>query len=207
VRRLGPAIAAAVLAALCACGHKAAPPPPAPPAKHFPSPIWDGLALGMTRAQVARAHPIRPTITGSGKDLREWVYEKIGEGTVHLSFTGRGEDDTLRRIDVHFGPTDDPAERFIARFEPAFGAPDVRRRKAEINSYGDRAHDQYDTIWSDDTQYVFLTERLPHPGRPGRPVYYLTVRRKQLTTKGPPTGYVPPPAVDENGKPIEEPVF
>jgi len=45
------------------------------------------------------------------------------------------------------------------------------------------------------------------PGKPGRPVYFLTARRKQLTTKGPPTGYFPPPAVDEEGNPIEEPVF
>ena len=76
-----------------------------------------------------------------------------------------------------------------------------------MNSYGDKSHDQFETIWSDATQYVFLTERVPLPGRPGKPVYFLTVRRKTLSANGPPTGYVPPPALDAEGNPIDEPVF
>jgi hypothetical protein len=202
------AVALTVLAALSsACHHKVEMPPPPPPARHFPNPIWDGLALGMTREQVARSHPIRPTVGTSGKDLRVWVYERPGEGTVELTFTGKGEGDTLRRVDVHYGPTAEAASPFIARFEETLGAPDAKRRPAVTNAYGDRTHDQYDTIWSDDDQYVFLTERVPRPGRPGRPVYYLTIRKKTLTAKGPPTGYVPPPALDDKGNPIEEPVF
>jgi len=202
------AVALTVLALLSpACHPKAAPPPPPPPSNHFPNPIWDGLALGMTRGQVARSHPIRPTVGSYGRDLRVWVYERAGEGSVQLTFTGKGEDEALRRVDVHYGPTAEAASPFIARFEETLGAPDARRRPATTNSYGDRTHDQYDTIWSDDDQYVFLTERVPRPGRPGRPVYYLTIRKKMLAAKGPPTGYVPPPALDEKGNPIEEPVF
>jgi len=208
VRRRAIAVACFSLAALAAaCGHKTEAPPPPPPAKHFPSPIWDGLALGMSRAQVARLHPIRPTLTASGKDSRVWVYERPGEGAVELTFTGKAESDALRRVDVHYGPTAEAASPFIARFEESLGAPDAKRRPAVTNSYGDRTHDQYDTIWSDDDQYVFLTERVPLPGRPGRPVYYLTIKKKTLAPKGPPTGYVPPPAVDDKGNPVEEPVF
>jgi hypothetical protein len=183
------------------------PPPPAVPVKRFPSPIYDGLALGMTRAQATRLHAMRPSLTSSGRNLRVWVYTGRDGETVHLTFAGRDSDDPLRRIDVHFGPNRGGAEVYIDRFEKLLGEPDVRRRQADINAYGDRAHDQYDTIWSDDTQYVFLTERVPRKGHIGKPVYYLTVRRKQLSATGPPTGYVPPPAVDKDGNPIEEPVF
>ena len=108
---------------------------------------------------------------------------------------------------MHYGPTPDHADQFIDRFRPQFGEPEILRRRAVVNSYGDRAHNQFETIWSDATQYVFLTERVPLPGRPGQPVYFLTVRGMTLTAKGPPTGYVPPPALDEEGNPIEEPVF
>jgi len=200
--------AGAALAAVLACGgptEQAA--PPAPPAKIFPVPLFDGLTLGMTRAAAAKVHAIRPTVTASGRNLKVWAYERKGDYTAHLSFTGRAEGDTLKRIDVHYGPTAGTAKAFIERLGSSFGTPDVLRREAVINSYGDRAHRQYETIWSDATQYVFLTERVPMPGKPGRPVYFLTARRKQLTAKGPPTGYVPPPAIDEEGNPIEEPVF
>jgi hypothetical protein len=150
---------------------------------------------------------MRPSVTSMGRNMAVWVYDRKKEYTVHLTFSGGTPRDALVRIDVHYGPTDESAEEFIQRFEPAFGKPDIVRRQAVINSYGDRAHRQFETIWSDETQYVFLTERVPMPGKPGRPVYYLTARRKQLTTTGPPTGYVPPPALDEEGNPIEEPVF
>ncbi|HUD71313.1 MAG TPA: hypothetical protein VMQ62_05060 [Dongiaceae bacterium] len=194
-------------AALSACGETKTPPPPAPPAKHFPAPLYDGLSLGMTRAEAARVHPIRVAVTSGGRNQRVWIYERRGEATVHLTFTGRAESDTLKRIDVHYGPTAMHADEFIDRFRPQFGDPEVLRRKAVVNSYGDRAHNQFETIWSDATQYVFLTERVPLPGRPGQPVYFLTVRGKTLSANGPPTGYVPPPALDEDGNPIEEPVF
>ena len=206
-----PALAGLLIlagAALLGCGETAAPPPSASaPEKRFPEPLFDGLSLGMTRAQAARVHPIRSALTASGRNLRVWIYERKGESTVHLTFDGRAESDTLKRIDVHYGPTAERADEFIDRFRPRFGEPEILRRKAVVNSYGDRGHNQFETIWSDATQYVFLTERVPLPGRPGKPVYYLTARRKTLTAKGPPTGYVPPPALDEEGNPIEEPVF
>lgn len=201
-------VAGAALAVILGCGGPKEPSaPPAPPPKIFPTPLFDGLALGMRRDEAAKVHTIRPSVTASGRNLKVWVYERKGDYTVHLSFTGRAAGDTLKRIDVHYGPTDEAPDLFIKKFEPSLGTPDVLRREAVINSYGDRAHRQFETIWSDATQYVFLTERVPMPGKPGRPVYFLTARRKQLTTKGPPTGYVPPPAVDDEGNPIEEPVF
>ncbi len=202
-------LAPLALAGLCACGETKAPapPPPPPPAKHFPAPLFDGLSLGMTRAEAAHVHPIRSAVTSGGRTLRVWIYERKGESTVHLTFDGRAESDTLKRIDVHYGPTAIPADQFIGQFRSSFGEPEVLRRKAVVNSYGDRAHNQFETIWSDATQYVFLTERVPLPGRPGQPVYFLTMRGKTLSAKGPPTGYVPPPALDEDGNPIEEPVF
>lgn len=194
-------------AVVTACGEKPVPPPPAPPAKHFPSPVFDGLSLGMTRAAATRVHPMRSAVTAGGRNLRVWIYDQKGGDTVHLTFSGRSDDDTLKRIDVHYGPTAEGAQEFIDRFRPKYGEPDVTRREAVVNSYGDKAHRQFETIWSDATQYVFLTERVPLPGRPGKPVYFLTVRGRTLTVKGPPTGYVPPPALDEEGNPIEEPVF
>ena len=202
------AAAGTALVALLACGAPAEKPAPdAPPPKVFPRPLFDGLWLGMTRDAAQQVHPMRPAVTAGGRDLKVWVYERKGEYAVHVSFTGRVASDTIRRIDVHYGPTDEDAEAFIKRVEPAYGTPDVMRRMAIINSYGDKAHRQFETIWSDETQYVFLTERVPMPGRPGRPVYYLTLRHKELTPKGKPTGYIPPPAVDEDGNPVEEQVF
>lgn len=211
VRLVVRAAAIALVAAggaLLACGGSKEPPPaPEPPAKHFPTPLFDGLSLGMTRAAAARAHPIRSAVTAGGRNLRVWIYDRKGESTVILTFAGRSESDALKRIDVHYGPTAQHADDFIARFRPEFGDPEVLRRRAVVNSYGDRSHDQFETIWSDATQYVFLTERVPLPGRGGKPVYFLTIREKQLSAKGPPTGYVPPPALDKDGNPIEEPVF
>jgi hypothetical protein len=198
----------AVLAVVLGCGGAKEPAPdPGPPPKVFPSPVFDRLSLGMTRDDVSRLCSIRPTVTSGGRNLRVWACQRQGEYTMHLTFTGGAERDALKRIDVHYGPTDEEADAFIARLEPRYGTPDIRRRQAVINSYGDKAHRQFETIWSDATQYVFLTERVPMPGKPGKPVYYLTVRRKELTTTGPPTGYVPPPALDEEGNPVEEPVF
>jgi len=201
-------VAALLIGASAACGSKPAPTPAAgPPAKRFPQPIFDGLSLGMTREEVERIHPIRPTLTTSGKDLRVWLYTKGSDDAVELTFTGTGQGDRLRRFDVHYGPTDEAANAFVARFESLYGPPDVRRREAAINSYGDRTHNQYETIWSDADEDIFLTEREPKPGHGGKPVYYLTVKRREITAKGPPTGYVPPPALDKDGHPIEEPVF
>jgi hypothetical protein len=108
---------------------------------------------------------------------------------------------------VHFGRSDATPDQFIDRFRRTLGDPDVIRRKATINAYGDQRHDQYDTIWSDATQYVFLTERQPAEGAGGSPAYFLTVKQKEITATGPPTGYVPPPPPeDEEGK-AEEPPF
>lgn len=205
----GALLALAVVAAGLGCGRAVDERPPTAPApKRLPSPIFDGLSLGMTRAEVARLHAIRPAITSSGKNLRLWVYERKGEYVVHLSFPDRTAAAGLRRIDVHYGRTGETFDRFIGRFESRLGAPDVRRREPVISSYGDRAHRQFETIWSDAEQYVFLTERVPLHGRQGRPVYYLTIKERQLEAKAPPTGYVPPPPpVDEEGRPIEEPIF
>jgi hypothetical protein len=206
-----PTLAAALLTlggALLGCGGSKEPPPaPAPPAKHFPAPLFDGLSLGMTREAATRAHSIRSAVTAGGRNQRVWIYERKGESTVVLTFAGRSTGDVLKRIDVHYGPTAEKAGEFIDRFRPRFGEPEVLRRRAVVNSYGDGTHEQFETIWSDATQYVFLTERVPLPGRPGKPVYFLTMREKQLAATGPPTGYVPPPALDKDGNPIEEPVF
>jgi len=194
-------------ATLLACGGGGNPAPPAPPAaKHFPAPIFDGLRLGMTRAEATRVRPMRPTLTGGGKNLRIWVYD-TGDYAVHLTFSGRDESDPLKRIDVHYGRESGGIGPFLARLEERYGAPDVRRRQAVINSYGDKAHEQYETIWSDADQFVFLTERLPPPGKNGAPAYFVTIKKRELGATGPPTGYVPPPAVDEDGNPVEEQVF
>lgn len=180
----------------------------APPPKRFPSPIFDGLALGMPRDQVAKIHPIRPALTAAGRSRRLWIYEKRGDYAVELTFRDGGPRAPLARIDVHFGPSDATPETYITRYASRLGTPEVTRRKAAINAYGDHRHDQFDTIWSDATQYVFLTERVPVGGARGRPVYYLTVKKKELAATGPPTGYVPPPPPKgEDGKPIEEEIF
>jgi hypothetical protein len=161
----------------------------------------------MTRAETARRHAIRLSLTAGGKNPRVWVYEGPGSSTVTLTFGGGAASDTLRRIDVHYGLENVPADSFIARFERMYGVPDVRRREAVINAYGDPRHRQFETIWSDAAQEVFLTERVPLPGRGGEPAYFLTVRKRELRANGPPTGYKPPPLLDKDGNPVEEPVF
>ena len=208
VRRSAPAVLAAFAAIACGRAPEVAAPAAAPASKRLPSPVFDGLSLGMTRAEVARLHPIRPAITASGKSLRLWVYERKGDYIAHLSFPDRAESARLERIDVHYGKTAEGADEFIGRFETRFGAPEVRRRAPVMSSYADKRHRQFETIWSDDAQYVFLTERVPLPGRSGKPVYYLTIKKKEITAKAPPTGYIPPPPpVDDEGRPIEEPIF
>jgi hypothetical protein len=204
--------AAILLLVLCAlavpqigCGgekHREAPPPP----KRFPSPIFDGLALGMSRREVAKVHRIRPTRTAAGKDQKIWIYRSPEGHSTEITFSDEEGVPRLSRIDVHFGPSDATPDETITPFERRFGAPDVRRRKASTNAYGDERHEQYDTIWSDATQYVYLTERVPIDAGEGRQVYYLTVKNKEITAAGPPTGYVPPPP-QEDGEAVEEPVF
>jgi hypothetical protein len=208
VRRGGIATLLALGLVALGCGSRGTSGPPPPPPKRFPAPIFDGLSLGMTRAEVGRAHPIRPALTSAGRSRRVWIYSRPGEYTVELTFPENRDDARLARIDVHFGRSDATPEQYIGRFEARLGSPDVRRSKARINAYGDARHDQYDTVWSDATQYVFLTERVPAAGRAGAPVYFLTVKRKETMAKGPPTGYVPPPPPKgKDGKPIEEPIF
>ena len=171
-------------------------------------PLFDGLSLGMTRAEVARGHAIRAALTSTGKSRRLWVYDRPGEFSADLTFKEDSDTAPLARVDVHFGPGETTSDQFIARFEKDLGPPEARRRKADINAYGDRAHDQYETIWSDPTQYVFLTERVPAGESSGRPVFFLTIKRKEITATGPPTGYVPPPPPKgKDGKPIDESPF
>ena len=206
-RALLPGVAVLVLVGL-GCGGGGSGTPHTPPAKRFPAPIFDGLALGMQRAEVARVHPIRAALTAAGKDRRVWVCSSPGEYNADLTFSEDSDTARLARIDVHFGPTQATPDQFIARFETTLGPPDVRRRQAAINAYGDPSHDQYETIWSDSTQYVFLTERAPAGSRSAPPVYFLTVKKKEITATGPPTGYVPPPAPKgKDGKPVEESPF
>jgi hypothetical protein len=205
-RSLGVAIAWALVLAGCGGhdrkgGQEAA-------ARRFPVPLFDGLSLGMTRGEVAKSHPIRPALTSSGKTRRLWVYDRPGEFSADLAFKEDSDTAPLARVDVHFPPGETTSDQFIARFERELGPPDARRRKADINAYGDRSHDQYETIWSDPTQYLFLTERVPAGESRGRPVFFLTIKRKEITATGPPTGYVPPPPPKgKDGKPIEESPF
>ncbi|MGH9749536.1 MAG: hypothetical protein ACRD6R_06400 [Candidatus Polarisedimenticolia bacterium] len=204
--RLAAAVLLCLLPAGCGGGGKSD--EPTPPPKRFPVPLFDGLALGMTRDRVAKVHPIRLALSAAGRSRRLWIYEKRGDYAAELTFRDGGSQAPLVRIDVHFGPSDASPEAYIERFARRLGPPEVTRRKAAINAYGDHRHDQYDTIWSDATQYVFLTERVPIGGARGRPVYYLTVKKKELAATGPPTGYVPPPPPKgEDGKPVEEDIF
>lgn len=198
-----PVLAGVLLIVLAGCGGSGGVVETAPPPRRFPAPIFDGLSLGMPREAVARVHPIRPALTSAGKSRRVWVYQKAGEYGAELTFASAAPDAPLSRIDIHFGPDASTPDQFIARFEATLGAPDARRRKAAVNAYGDHAHDQYDTIWSDAGQYVYLTERLPTGDARGRPVYFLTVKRKEIKAAGPPTGYVPPTPRDKDGRPIE----
>jgi hypothetical protein len=205
-RRLLACAALALVAVACGLGGSKR--PKVPPSKTFPSPIFDGLSLGMPRSDVEQVHAIRPALTSAGRNRRVWIYQRPGDYAVELTFPESKPSARLSRIDVHLGPSGATPDQYIGRFERELGPPEVRRRKAVINAYGDQRHDQYDTIWSDSTQYVFLTERVPIGGRTARPVYYLTVKKKEITAKGPPTGYVPPPPPKgEDGKPIEEPIF
>ncbi len=159
----------------------------------LPSPIWDGLDLGMTRSEISGRRAIRVSRPAGGRNPRIWVYARRGEHSVQLTFSGRSAASRLERIDVRFGLRSTPADRFIARYEERFGPPDIRRRRAITASFGGGRHDQFDTIWSDDTRYVYITEKAPKQGRTGRTAFYLTVKKKEITAAGPPTGYVPPP--------------
>ena len=200
------AVVALLAAVTWACGAGDRSGEAAPAAKRFPSPIFDGLSLGMSRAAVQKVHEIRSSLTAAGRNRRVWKYSKPGEYSAELTFDETTAAGDLVRIDVHFGKSGATPDQFIDRFRRALGEPDVTRRKATINAYGDQRHDQYDTIWSDATQYVYLTERQPTEGAKGTPVYFLSVKRKEITATGPPTGYVPPPPEDEDGK-AEEPLF
>ncbi|OLC55150.1 MAG: hypothetical protein AUH92_02730 [Acidobacteria bacterium 13_1_40CM_4_69_4] len=170
--------------------------------------MFDGLWLGMTRDEAARAHPMRPALTSAGKTRLVWIYDRPGEYAVELTFPANRPEAKLARIDVHFGANQSSSQGTIEALARALGEPDVRRRKATTNAYGDSSHDEYDTIWSDADQYVFVTERVPLQGRSGPSVYYVSVKRKELVPTGPPTGYVPPPPPKgKDGKPVEEPIF
>ncbi|HKB06645.1 MAG TPA: hypothetical protein VKF61_00035 [Candidatus Polarisedimenticolia bacterium] len=179
-----------------------------PAAKRFPAPLFDGLTLEMTRDEVARGHAIRPALTSAGRMRMVWVYDRPRQYAVELTFKDGRADARLERFDVHFGTNEDGAQGVIDSLARRLGEPDVKRRKATTNAYGDRLHDQYDTVYSDDNQYVFVVERVPVDGRSGRTTHFITVKKKELAAKGPPTGYIPPPPpLDKDGKPVEEPVF
>jgi hypothetical protein len=181
--------------------------PSPPPPKRFPSPIFDGLWLGMTRTQAAREHPLRSILTAAGRNRRVWTYSRPEEHRVELTFADADEAAKLERIDVHFAPGGS-SDGYIGRFERLLGAPEARRKRAAINAYGDAWHEQFDTIWSDSTQYVFLIERVPEAARGARSVFFLTVKKKELAATGPPTGYVPPPPPKgKDGKPVDEDIF
>ena len=170
----------------------------APALKRFPQPLFDGLWLGMTREEALKT---------LGRRVAE-LYDRPGEYAVELTFPSSGPEAKLARIDVHFGANGSSSQDTITALARTLGEPEVSRRKAKTNAYGDASHDEYDTIWSDADQYVFVTERVPLQGRTGAPVYYVSVKRKELLPKGPPTGYVPPPPPKgKDGKPVEEPIF
>jgi len=172
--------------------------------QRLPSPIFDGLDLGMTRAEVQKRHGIRPSRPAGGRNMRVWLYDRKGDYTVRLTFSGSGRASRLQRIDVHFGWRSIRAEQFIARYEAKYGKPDVMRRRAIIPAYGDAKHDQLDTIWSDSSHFVHLTEKTPVEGSRGRTAYFLTVKEREIAAAGPPTGYVPPPPPEGEE---EEPLF
>jgi len=208
ILRSGAPAASAVLLVLCvAClGGGKQESKPSPP-KKFAAPLFDGLWLGMTREEAVRAHPIRIALTSAGKDRQLWVYDS-GDYGVELTFESSRPDAKLERVDVHFGRNDTSSRSTIDALAQKLGKPDVARQKAKTNAYGDHLHDQYDTVWSDADQYVFVTERVPIEGRSGPTIYYLTVKKKDLAATGPPTGYIPPPPPKgKDGKPVEEPAF
>ena len=194
------------LAAACGDGGSkgTAPPPP----KRFPVPLFDGLWLGMTREEAARVHPMRPALTSAGKSRLVWIYDRPGEYSGELTFGVNRPDAKLERIDIHFGVNEAGDLRTIESLTRTLGEPEALRRKAATNAYCDRSHEQVDTIYSDASQYVFVTECVPAEGRRGPPLRYISVKRKTLVPTGPPTGYVPPPPPKgKDGKPVEEPVF
>jgi len=201
---LGAALCA--LTAACAGGGSKDTAPP--PSKRFPVPLFDGLSLGMTRDEAARLHPMRPALTSAGKSRLVWIYDRPGEYSGELTFGVNRPDAKLERIDVHFGTNEAGARRTIESLTRTLGEPEALRRKAATNAYCDRSREQVDTIYSDASQYVFVTECVPAEGRRGPPLYYISVKKKELVPKGPPTGYVPPPPPKgKDGKPVEEPVF
>ena len=207
-RLLGAAACALALLVTGACGGGGEPVSQAPAPKRFPRPLFDGLWLGMTRTDAAAAHPIRPALTDSGRNRLVWIYDRPGEYAVELTFPENRSDAPLARFDVHFGKNREASERTVAILSRSLGDPDVRRQKAATNAYGDHLHDQYDTVWSDVAQYVFVTERVPMEGRSGVADYFVTVKKKELRPTGPPTGYVPPPPPKgKDGKPVEESPF
>ena len=177
----------------CRSGEEVTVEEAAVPAPRLPARVVDGLELGMTRAQVAKTHPIRPSLPVGGRDLRLWVYHRPGKHIGHLTFSGTAPTSRLIRIDLRFGGRGVPAEQMIARYGRLFGTPDVRRRPAEIGPLPPGVHEQFDTIWSDDSRYVYLTETVPKAGKSKRTAYVLTVKEKEIKAAGPPTGYVPPP--------------
>lgn len=201
-----PALVLCLLLAACAGGGAKDTPPPAP--KRFPVPLFDGLWLGMTREEAAGAHPIRPALTSAGRNRLVWIYDRPGEYTAELEFGANRSDAKLERIDVHFGANEAAAPRTIESLTRSLGEPEALRRKATTNAYCDRSHEQVDTIYSDATQYVFVTECVPAEGRRGPSLHYISVKKKELVPKGPPTGYVPPPPPKgKDGKPVEEQPF
>ena len=203
---VAPLLALCLLCAACSGNSARATAPP--PAKRFAVPIFDGLWLGMTRDEAARAHPIRVALTSAGRSRLLWIYERPGQYGAELTFESNRPDARLDRIDIHFGGDQTASRRTIDALAGTLGAPDATHRQATTNAYCGRAHDQFDTIYSDATQYVFVTECVPAADHRGPPTYYLSVKKKTLAATGPPTGYVPPPPPKgKDGKPVEESPF
>jgi len=205
----GPLLLGGLLCALVlACSGGGDKNAAAPAVKRFPIPLFDRLYLGMTRDEVARAHPIRPSLTPAGKSRLMWIYERPGEYGVELTFGVNKPDAQLTRIDVHFGADEAAAQGTITALARTLGEPESRRKKAVTNAYCDKAHEQFDTVFSDFAQYVFVTECVPPEGHHGTTDYYLSVKLKGLAPTGPPTGYVPPPPPKgKDGKPVDESPF
>src|SRR3989449_7691655 len=121
-RRLAPAACAALLVVCAAClgeGKKESPPHP----KRFFAPLFDGLWLGMTRDEAARAHPIRPALTSAGRTHLVWFYERPGEYAVELTFPASRPEAKLTRIDVHFGANQTTSQSTITAFARTLGEP------------------------------------------------------------------------------------
>ena len=113
-RRLAQVVCAALFLVCAGCaggGSKESP----PPSKKFSAPLFDGLWLGMTRDEAARAHPIRPALTSAGKSRLVWVYDRSGEYAVDLTFKENRPDAKLQRIDVHFGKRQFATQSHVVR--------------------------------------------------------------------------------------------